>query len=226
VLQEELTTNVRPDPNNKLRKQFQTSRTEEDWLFGSAKRKRNNVIPNRNLIQIIPESANKYELLYNLKEEDGQVNQGKKELKASTIMKYTPKKGGTKSTDNQAKYKNKVLIIGDSHVKKSATELSTNLDHSYESICFTKPGAHKDEILKRAVDEAAPLRKQDILVLWAGTNDISKNNTNEALRSLWNFMEEHMRTNIILIHAQHRHDLLNTSCVNKEVDKFNRKLEK
>jgi hypothetical protein len=45
---------------------------------------------------------------------------------------------------------------------------------------FTKLGAHMDVILKTAVDEAAPLRKQDILVLWAGANDISKNNTNEA----------------------------------------------
>jgi hypothetical protein len=77
-----------------------------------------------------------------------------------------------------------------------------------------------DEILKTAVEEAAPLRKQDILVLWAGANDI------EALRNLRNFMEGHMKTNIILIHAQHRHDLINTSCVNKEVDKFNWKLKK
>jgi hypothetical protein len=93
VLQEELSTKVRPDPNNDLRKQFQTSHIEEDWVLGSAKRKKNKVIPYRNLIQIIPESANKYELLYNLKE-DGQANQGKKEHEVSTIVKYTPKKEG------------------------------------------------------------------------------------------------------------------------------------
>jgi hypothetical protein len=53
--------------------------------------------------------------------------------------------------------------------------------------------------------------------LWAGANDISKNNTAEALRSLTKFLEGHKRTNIILIHTLHRHDLSTTSCVNKDM---------
>jgi hypothetical protein len=34
------------------------------------------------------------------------------------------------------------------------------------------------EILKTAVEDATLLSKKDILVLWAGANDISKNSTN------------------------------------------------
>jgi hypothetical protein len=48
---------------------------------------------------------------------------------------------------------------------------------------FTKPGAQMGEILETAVEEVALLGKKDILVLWAGANNISKNNTNEALKS-------------------------------------------
>jgi hypothetical protein len=91
---------------------------------------------------------------------------------------------------------------------------------------FTKPGAHMDEFLKTAVNEVVLLSNKDILVLWAGANDISKNNTNKALKSLLKFMEGHKRVNIILIHAQHRHDLINTSCVNKKVVKYNRQVKK
>jgi hypothetical protein len=54
--------------------------------------------------------------------------------------------------------------------------------------------------------------------LWAGANDISKNNTKGAPKSLTKFMEVHKRVNIILINTPHRHDLLSTSCVNKEVE--------
>jgi hypothetical protein len=80
------------------------------------------------------------------------------------------------------------------------------------------------EILETVVDEVALLSEMDYLVLWAGANDISRNNTNKALKSLMKFMERHKRINIILIQAQDRHDLINTSCVNKEVVKFNRQV--
>jgi len=35
-----------------------------------------------------------------------------------------------------------------------------------------------------------------------------------------------METNIVLINAPHRHDLISESCVNKEVEKFNRQMKK
>jgi hypothetical protein len=91
---------------------------------------------------------------------------------------------------------------------------------------FTKPGARMGEILETAVEEVARLGKKDILVLWAGANDISKNNIKEALRSLIKFMECHKKVNMISIQALHRHDLQDISCVNKEVTKFNRQVKK
>ncbi|PNF37525.1 hypothetical protein B7P43_G13820 [Cryptotermes secundus] len=78
---------------------------------------------------------------------------------------------------------------------------------------ITKPGALTNDILTTATDEVASLSNKDILILWAGANGISKNNTNEALKYLTKFMEEHKRTNIILIHSLHRYDLTTISCV-------------
>jgi hypothetical protein len=91
---------------------------------------------------------------------------------------------------------------------------------------FAKPGALMTDIVKTARDECTLLSNKDILVLWAGANDISKNNTAEALRSFTKFLEGHRRINIILIHTLQRHDLSTTSCVNKEVLKFNRQVKR
>jgi hypothetical protein len=62
--------------------------------------------------------------------------------------------------------------------------------------------------------------------LWVGANDINKNNTSDARRSLITFFEENTGVNIILIHAPHRYDLISTYCVNKEIVKYNRQVKK
>jgi pheromone shutdown protein TraB len=199
---------------------------EEDWVLGSAKSYRKRDAWNTNLIQLIPVSANKYDLLHNLNEDDELTKLGKKYPRISNTTKDTLIKERPRCADSKWKYKNKVLIIGDSHVKKIAAELRSNLDDSYEIMGFTKPGALMGEILETAAEEVARLGKKDILVLWAGANDISKNNIKEALRSLIKFMEGHKKVNMISIQALHRHDLQDISCVNKEVIKFNRQVKK
>jgi hypothetical protein len=224
-LQEELSANARSEPNNELCKQTETLCMEDDWV-GPAKSYRKCDPRNTNLIQLIPVSVNKYDLLHNLNEEVELMNLGKKYLKKDNTMKGTLIKERPGRADSKWKYKNKVLIIGDSHVKKIAVELRSNLDYSYEITGFTKPGALMGEILETVVEEVARLGKKDILVLWAGANDISKNNIKEALRSLTKFMEDHKKVNMILIQALHRHDLQDISCVNKEVTKFNRQVKK
>jgi hypothetical protein len=115
---------------------------------------------------------------------------------------------------------------GDSHAKKISAELRVLLDYNYDIMGVAKPDAKMSDILTTARDEAASLTNKDILIIWAGANDISKNNTKEALKCLIKFMEGNIKTNIILIHALHRHDLTTSSCVNKEVLKFNRQMKK
>ena len=69
-------------------------------------------------------------------------------------------------------------------------------------------------------------KKEDTVVIWAGTNDISKNCANEALREIENFVSKNVNTNIVVVAAPHRYDLATWSCVNYEVNTFNRKLKK
>jgi hypothetical protein len=120
--------------------------------------------------------------------------------------------------------KHKVLVIGDSHARKCAVKLRQNLYHSYEVSGFIKPGATTQEINKTAEDEISEI--SDVLILWVGANDISRNNTKEAQKCILKFMEVHKKTKIILLNSPLRYDLLLSSCVNKEVVKFNRQLKK
>jgi hypothetical protein len=57
-----------------------------------------------------------------------------------------------------------------------------------------------------------------------GTNDIAKNNSTVGMRHLLNFVINATHTNVIVMSAPHGHDLMSDSCVNKEIEKFNRKL--
>jgi hypothetical protein len=71
-----------------------------------------------------------------------------------------------------------------------------NLNREFGVSGFVKPGAKTSDILDTNIDK--DMSKDDIIVVCAGTNDISKN----------------------------RHDLVDWSCVNKEVRSFNRHLAK
>ncbi|XP_046681550.1 glutamic acid-rich protein-like [Homalodisca vitripennis] len=58
-----------------------------------------------------------------------------------------------------------------------------------------------------------------------GTNDVAKNEANEALTLITETLDRATNTNIILVDLPHRYDLASWSCVNKEVEKTNKRLE-
>jgi hypothetical protein len=70
------------------------------------------------------------------------------------------------------------------------------------------------------------MTKDDIIVVCAGSNDISKNSAKEGISNIINFVKKTSHTNIIVMEALHRHDLADWSCVNKEIKRFNRLLAK
>jgi hypothetical protein len=81
-------------------------------------------------------------------------------------------------------------------------------------------------ILETAKNEVAALSNNDFLILWAGSNDINENNMSEARMGLVKFLDDHTGVNIILLNAPLRYDLISTSCVNREIFKFNRQIKK
>jgi hypothetical protein len=63
-----------------------------------------------------------------------------------------------------------------------------------------------------------------VVVICGGSIDVSKNKTSVALKHILNYVKVNNNTNIILLSASYRHDLMVSSCVNNEIKSFNRKL--
>jgi hypothetical protein len=76
----------------------------------------------------------------------------------------------------------------------------------------------KEDIMK--------LKSDDVVVILGGSNDIGGGGTKEALKHLCNFVKNNQTVNIVVMTAPTRHDLFPLSCVNNEVIRFNRHLEK
>jgi len=100
--------------------------------------------------------------------------------------------------------KHKVLVIGDRHARKCATLLQDKLGKNCEVSSFVKPGAQMNEIAKTAKEEIKTVECEDVVVVWGGANDISRNNMKEALKYVSKFVNENEVVNIVLINSPHR----------------------
>ena len=108
----------------------------------------------------------------------------------------------------------KVILIGDRHTRNCAFSLQDNHNNDYKVTSFVKLGAKISEIVKTTSEELKSLKDGDIVILWGGSNDIGKNNTNEPLNLLMEFVTKHKELNIVIVNSPHRYDLVPTSCVN------------
>jgi hypothetical protein len=113
------------------------------------------------------------------------------------------------------------MIVGDSHCKGITTSVSESIGEKYEVYGMIKPGAGTAELVAQALAKYGSLSKEDVIVIQKGSNDVYRNNA-----KLVKFCEELTNTNIILLDILHRYDLERTSCVNNEIQVFNRKLKK
>jgi hypothetical protein len=64
------------------------------------------------------------------------------------------------------------------------------------------------------------------LIIWSGSNNIAINESNIGIACLSTLAKRCENTNIIIVNAPKRYDLMQASCVNVEVDNFNSKLRK
>jgi len=70
------------------------------------------------------------------------------------------------------------------------------------------------------------MTKNDVIIPCGGVKNIGKNDTHKGLRCTSQFIRNKSHINVIIMEASHRFDLVQTSCVNKEVVSFNKKLQK
>jgi lysophospholipase L1-like esterase len=130
----------------------------------------------------------------------------------------------TKASDSSEK-KSKVVIIGDSHVRGYAAEIAHNLGKMFNVSGTVMPGSRLETITQLAKEEIDKLN-DDVVIICGGANDINKNESTTGLRNIRNFVVNQKNTNTLLMTAPHRHDLPSHSCINMEVQVFNRKLYK
>jgi len=89
-----------------------------------------------------------------------------------------------------------------------------------------KPGANTEIILNTSTKTTVKLTKKDVVVVWAGTRDVGRNEAVKRLHQIVNFAKNHNHTNVIVMSVPCRYDLVPKSCVNDEVNVYNRKLKK
>jgi hypothetical protein len=131
-----------------------------------------------------------------------------------------------KKKDNFQSPKHKILIIGDSHDWGMADKLCHNLKEDYSAQGLVKADADLAAILSSGVKDIKDLTKNDMLAVWGGTADVSRNETGKGLTQIRNFVRENTHTNVIVMNLTNRQDLAVISCVNHEIKVFNRKLSK
>jgi hypothetical protein len=122
--------------------------------------------------------------------------------------------------------KNKIVLVGDSHVRNYASHLLNQLDRKFEVRGVVMPGARLQNIVQACEQEVKLLTKNDTIIIWGGSWDIAKNKTDSGLKHLNKLMSMNKNMNTILITAPSRYDLMESSCVNEEIKVFNRKLHK
>jgi len=80
--------------------------------------------------------------------------------------------------------RNKILIIGDSHARGCAAELSISLG---EVMGAVMPGSKLEHITCLAHRHSSQLHCDDFVIIWGGANDINKNESNTGLRHIRKF---------------------------------------
>jgi hypothetical protein len=114
--------------------------------------------------------------------------------------------------------------VGDSHARGMAAKLHQNLGDEYSVQGQVKPGANLAAILASCVSDIKDFSKKDVLIVWGGSRDVSRNESVKGLIQINNFIKKNSHTNILVMTLPNRLDLVVTSCVNQETMVFNRKL--
>jgi hypothetical protein len=182
---------------------------------------------NSNLIQIIPAAANRYGLLSNLKNEETNRSQFISENQDVSLQHSNAKMKQkplfvSKVDDNDL---HKVIIMGDSHVRGCLGKLTSVLGSGFTVIGISKPNANVSAIIDYEYLKTEKLSKNDVIIC-GGSRDVARNESKEGLRKISDFVRFSSNTNVIVTSVPHRFDLQPDSCVNKEVELFNRKLQK
>jgi len=138
-------------------------------------------------------------------------NQHRKGMKIPTIIngrlihgddwKPTTKKKEEKTSTTGTSISHKVKILGDSHLRGTASKIDQYLNTKYEVSSWIKPGANTEKIVNVLVEDLKCLGMQDVIVLNGGSNDIgsNRNQIHKVLVQMKQFIQENTHSNIMIV---------------------------
>jgi hypothetical protein len=129
-----------------------------------------------------------------------------------------------KETAGFVQDEHRIYIIGDSHIKGLPDKVRNGLDEAFRVTGITKPKADIEGITSTLHFSSDNLTKNYLIIFYGGTKAISKNESISGFRSLKAFVQRTANTNVMLLGVPHRNDLPSFSCVNTEVELFNKRL--
>jgi hypothetical protein len=123
---------------------------------------------------------------------------------------------------------NKIVLIGDSHIKGLAAALTTVLPSKFEIFSIVKPGANTKSISASIQETVNQLTQDDVIVLSSGTN--GNDNDQDYYKSTFVNIKEYLfsltHTNVLVLGIPFRYDLQNSREVNSIITKINMKISK
>ena len=182
VLQEEIyeISQATQSAKNKCDKVYEGQETYnssaiQEWTTLSTNRRRNLPRTNSNLRQLPLVTSNKFETLSNLK------NENLPPECAPRVNCHKERRPPFRSVSKIKHVNQQIVIVGDSHARKSAAELKHCLHLTFAISSFVKPGAGMKDIVDPVKEDIKKLKHDDVVVIWGDSNDIRKNNSREAL---------------------------------------------
>jgi acetylglutamate kinase len=77
-----------------------------------------------------------------------------------------------------------MIIIGDSHARGYAANISSHYGKDVDVMGTVMPGARLEDIIKTNIKEISALGKKDIVIICGGSTDINKNEDKVGLSQL------------------------------------------
>lgn len=170
--------------------------------------------------QPIPVITNRFAVLQEKNSPENQAENVTNKEKSDDARNKAKHTGTTKER------KENIILYTDSHGRG----LAANINHkqkSFKCTGYVKPGATMKQVTQNVAHDAQSLGNNDFIVIMAGSNDLSKNNSSTITSDLQHMLNSPSITkkNIIVCNIPHRHDLEQWSCVNKEVKRTNARLK-
>jgi len=130
------------------------------------------------------------------------------------------------SLSNISNLTHKIVLSGDSHIKGLATDLQTVMTSEYKLLSVVKPGSNSNMLSESITETVKELSNDDVLIISCGTNVYESDNFKSTFQNIREYISPLMHTNILVLGIPFRFDLQNSTMVNSETCKINKKLSK